>query len=211
MRMSARTAPLDAEAVIWSAPSDERDGRPLVVMMHGYGGIEQDLADHFDKLPERVVAASVRGSLAIGDRWGWLDRTDYGAGRMNASARGLLAWLDDLPEHPSTGLVGFSQGGALAMQLFRLAPRRFDYGVQLSGFIVEPWRHRGDAELADIRPPFFSGHGDLDDVIPPAAAASAARWLRDHTTLTERRYADVGHEITEEMWRDIRGFVAAQL
>ncbi len=195
--------------MLWSAPPEHRPGRPLILLMHGYGGVERDLDAVVDRLPAPLVAASLRGSLPVRDRWGWLDADHHGAGQANVSARAILDWLDGHPGFPSVGLLGFSQGGAMVMQLLRLAPQRFAYGVQLSGFVVEPWRHRGDAELSARRPPFFSGHGDLDDVIPRSVAASTSRWLHAHTTLTERRYAGVSHEVSAAMQLDALEFIRA--
>ena len=55
----------------------------------------------------------------------------------------------------------------MAMQLVREAPQRFDYALQLSGFVA-PSAHPGDAVLAARQPrlPVFWAHGDQDQAIP---------------------------------------------
>ncbi|HCN21883.1 MAG TPA: phospholipase, partial [Arthrobacter bacterium] len=41
-----------APVVMWSRPEDQRAGRPLLVLLHGYGANEQDLLSLADMLPE---------------------------------------------------------------------------------------------------------------------------------------------------------------
>ncbi|WP_442916813.1 hypothetical protein [Lentzea sp. NBC_00516] len=56
-------------------------------------------------------------------------------------------------EAPSIGLLGFSQGGAMAHQLMRCAPHRFASCVSLAGFVVRD-AQPGDAALSVV------GNGD---------------------------------------------------
>ena len=44
---------LDESAILWSAPERERAGRPLIVLLHGYGSHEGDL---FSLSPRRIFA-----------------------------------------------------------------------------------------------------------------------------------------------------------
>lgn len=208
--MTLPLMPLDRDAMIWWAPEQGRAGRPLLVMMHGYGGVQQDLAHSFGLLPPDVDAVSVRAPVPLGERWSWGSLDSDGHAALDAAARGVLAWLDGLAACPSVGLLGFSQGGAMALQLLRHAPSRFAYAVQLSGFVL-PGDNARDRALAEVRPPVFSGHGDLDDVIPVHDANRTSRWLHAHTTLVERRYRDLGHSVSDAMLRDVAAFVSAQL
>ena len=76
---------------------------------------------------------------------------DAGPQMANAAAPDVLSWLETI-EAPSIGLLGFSQGGAMAHQLMRCAPHRFAYCVSLAGFVVRN-AQPGDAALSDVRPP----------------------------------------------------------
>ena len=58
-------ASLDPDAVLWSAPPHERAGRPLLVLLHGYGSNEQDLFGLRPYLPDAFVVASVRAPLSL--------------------------------------------------------------------------------------------------------------------------------------------------
>lgn len=209
-----RIEPIDADAVLWSAGAADRVGRPLLIIMHGLGSHEGDLFAFAPHLPLEPVIASLRAPLSVGVGWGWFPRDeepDRSIGdRADAAARGVLAWLDALPEQPaSVGLLGFSQGGAMALQLLRHAPERFAFAVQLSGFVASN-THAGDAQLAALRPPVFWGRGTADDVIPTDAVDITHDWLASHSTLTERIYEGMGHSVSQAELGEIVGFLRAQ-
>ncbi|WP_150307786.1 alpha/beta hydrolase [Planctomonas psychrotolerans] len=203
--------PLDAEAVLWSASSREVAIRPLLVLLHGYGSHEGDLFGLAPYLPLNPVIASVRAPLVDGGGHAWFPTSGGRHGavpmeRANAAARGVLAWLDTLPRSPSVGLLGFSQGGAIALQLLRLAPTRFAYAVQLSGFLVGP-ELESDRALTDIRTPVFWGRGTVDTVIPADAVERTRDWLPGHSTLTERIYEDLAHGVSPAEIAEIGAFI----
>ena len=60
-RASESSLQIDDEAVVWSVAREERSERlaeqPLVIVMHGRGSHENDLAALFPLLPEGVVYA----------------------------------------------------------------------------------------------------------------------------------------------------------
>jgi phospholipase/carboxylesterase len=116
----------------------------------------------------------------------------------------VLGWLDTLPPAPSTGLLGFSQGGAMVLQLMRRAPGRFGYGVQLAGFVVDDCQP-GDEVLARQRPPVFWGRGERDTVIPRQAIARTQAWMAAHTSAESVVYSGLGHDVAG---REVTGFTA---
>ena len=54
---------LDESAILWSAPERERAGRPLIVLLHGYGSHEGDLFSLSPRLPLAATVASLRGPI----------------------------------------------------------------------------------------------------------------------------------------------------
>ena len=205
---------IDSSAVLWSAPERERAGRPLLVLLHGYGSHEGDLFSLAPALPLSPVIAALRAPLLGGPGNSWFPLTfetpvaEHGP-NADAAAQAVLDWLDTT-EHASVGLLGFSQGGAVALQALRLAPTRFDYAVMLSGFVVGG-SHPGDAALAAATPPVFWGRGTLDQVIPPFAIQATEEWLPSHSTLTARIYEDVAHGISNPELKDLTAFISSQL
>ncbi|WP_439564679.1 alpha/beta hydrolase [Microcella sp.] len=203
---------IDESAIIWSAPAEERAGRPLLVLLHGYGSHEGDLFGLSPHLPLQPVIASVRAPLRAGPGFAWygLDGAtpESRSEGADAAARGLLHWLDSVPA-TSVGLLGFSQGGAMSIQLLRHAPERFAFAVSLAGFVVRG-EAPADERLAALAPPVFWGRGTHDTVIPAAFIDDTQAWLPRHTTLTERIYEGLGHSVSEAELADVLTFLRAQ-
>jgi phospholipase/carboxylesterase len=205
---------IDREAVLWSASERDRVGRPLLVLMHGYASDEADLFGISAYLPLEPVIASVRAPIPEGPGFAWFSRFtnvsgDPLAANADAAARALLEWLDEQPVTP-TGLLGFSQGGAMALQLLRLAPERFGYAVQLSGFVVQG-EQPGDARLSERAVPVFWGRGTLDEAIPAPSITRTTEWLPEHADLDSRIYEGMGHSISSRELTDVAGFIRRHL
>ena len=199
---------LDENAMIWSAPPEERAGRPLLLALHGHTGDEHQLAIAAELLPPEVVVVTARAPFAEGGGWSWFALSEAGRDAAAQVADELLSWLDRQEGYSSYGVLGLSQGSAMALELMRRDPARFDYVVQLSGFAIDT---SDNAELARVHPPVFSAHGDLDTVIPRDRVADTSRFLREHTVLTEKRYPGLGHSIEPREIMDASRFIRSQL
>lgn len=202
---------IDRAAVLWSASEQDRADRPLLILLHGYASDEGDLFGISSYLPLEPVIASVRAPIPEGPGFAWFSRYSNDEGNpspanADAAARAVLDWLDEQPAPTSVGLLGFSQGGAMALQLLRLAPERFQYAVQLSGFAVRG-EEPGDVHLATHRPPVFWGRGSADDVVTGEAISRTTDWLPSHSTLDSRVYEGLGHAISPRELTDVSGFI----
>ncbi|MGY6498719.1 MAG: alpha/beta hydrolase [Microcella sp.] len=200
---------IDPSAIMWSAPEADRAGRPLIVLLHGYGSNEGDLFGLAPYLPLDTVIASLRAPRAAGPGYAWYDLDpELNASRIDggdAAARGILHWLDG--QNPSSvGVIGFSQGGAMALHLLRHAPERFAWAVSLAGFVLDG-DAPADARLAAQRPPVFWGRGTADEVVPHRFIDHAQRWLPNHVELTERIYEGLGHGVSESELNDVLAFL----
>lgn len=204
---------IDDESVLWSAGPQDRVDRPLLLLLHGYGSTESDLFQIGTSLPLEPVIASLRAPVPA--QWplmGWAWYPLQGdflpvASEVDAAATAVLDWIDRLEVPPtSIGLLGFSQGASIVLQLLRLAPERFAYGVALAGF-VPTMEHAGDAALAEAAPPVFWGRGTADTVIPAAAVRLTGEWLPRHSTLTGRIYEGLGHAVSPQELADVSAFI----
>ncbi|PPF30499.1 phospholipase [Rathayibacter tritici] len=208
---------IDANAVLWSSSERDRGGRPLLVLLHGYGSHEGDLFSLGAYLPLEPVLASLRAPLVVGggaNAWWPLrlpllpDAPHADPEAVDAAAGGVIEWLDALEHTGPVGLLGFSQGAALAVQLLRRAPGRFAFAVALSGFVAPlPEGDDADERLARERPPVFWGRGTLDTVIPEELVRDAAAWFPTHTALDARVYEGVAHGVGQAELADISTFV----
>lgn len=213
----SETPVLDSAAVRWSAPAAERAGRPLLVLMHGYGSDENDLFALAPHLPPEYVVAAVRAPLAPPfptPGWSWYPIEGL-HGRdpdiATASARALVTWIDGVrADAASVGVLGFSQGGVMAIEALRLAPEAFAFAVSLAGY-ANPHPLPGDAALAERRPPVFWGRGALDDVIPAPLVAHTVQWLPGYVELSGRVYPGLGHAVSADELSDVSTFLRKQL
>jgi phospholipase/carboxylesterase len=189
-------------SVSWSRPA--RGGVDLLILLHGFEGTEHDLEGRFPGLPGSVVTASLRAPVEqdAGHAW-FLD--DYG---VRDAVHGVLRWLDTQSGFATVGVLGLSQGGAMALELLRTAPERFAYAVQLSGILLGLDAAPG---LRDLCPPVFSGHGELDEIVPRSDVAATNEWLAGHTELTVAEYVGMGHWISADEAADVSAFIAAVL
>lgn len=212
----AEIPPLDDTAVLWSAPPEERAGRPLLVLLHGYGSHEGDLFGLVPYLPPEFVVAAVRAPLSPPfptPGWSWYPIEGLNgrmSGDITRAAERLIEWVDAASTGGPVGLLGFSQGGAISLQALRLQPERFAFAVNLSGYVdAEPLP--SDAQLAELRPPVFWGRGDRDDVIPADRIAHTVEWLPTRVTLSGRVYPGLGHSVSQQELDDVVTFLGAQL
>ena len=200
---------IDDAAALSAGPGEAGS---LLLLLHGRGADEHDLLPLADALhlPDRVVA--LRGPVPWEGGRAWALPTaeaDGGAG-LDEAAAAVLDWLD---RESAAGrgaervrLLGFSQGGAVALQLLRTAPERFAAVVLLSGFLAKA-DAPADAVLERRRPPVLWGHGAIDPVIPASAVESTREWLERHTTLDERVYPMLGHGVAEAELADVEAFL----
>lgn len=216
-----RELPIDDEATWWSVPPNEVAAavasRPLVLLLHGFGADEHDLTGLVPSLPQAAVYASVRAPLPISGMPGYAwfplllaQGISADPVYVDAAARGLLAWLERTRalarvEQPVV-LLGFSQGGAMSVQLLRHAPELFSGAVVLSGFVA-PGLVAGDEAMAQIRPPVLWGYDPADPVVTTPASDRLRCFLAAHADVDEHRYPGAGHGISGPELADVATFV----
>ncbi|WP_159500146.1 alpha/beta hydrolase [Microbacterium sp. 18062] len=208
------TDALADDVVLWSAGSPA--GKPLLVLLHGYGSDERDLFGLVPHLPDTFAYAAVRAPLAPswpapGYSWYPIEGLDgRDPQRVTDAAERLAEWIDARTEAPAVALLGFSQGGAVALQALRLHPERFAFAVNLSGYAA-PGVLPGDTVLAERRPPVFWGRGSHDEVIPEPLVTRTVEWLPAHADLSGRVYPGLAHSVSAEELADVRQFLEKQL
>ena len=142
---------------------------PLVVLLHGRGSHEADIAGLAGHLPDGPAYAAVRAPIAEGGGFAWF--ANRGIGRpvpesLRATMDWFRAWLDEAaPRGRPVVLVGFSGGAAFAGGLLLDDPARYAGGAILYGTLpfdagvpTTPGRLAGTDVLVV--------HGDQDTVIP---------------------------------------------
>lgn len=216
---------IDDSAVVWSVAREELSERlvdePLVIVMHGRGSHENDLAQLLPMLPADAVYAFLRAPIS-GEPWGlggwsWFPLDAPGgvtSEAATAAAGAVLAWLDRVEAEygapRAIAAMGFSQGGMMSIQLLRMRVHRFAAAVNLSGASA-PGVLPSDDELAAVRPPLFWGRDVADPVIAAEAIARTAEFVPSRFRVVERLYPGIAHSISREELDDVSAFLRVTL
>ena len=137
------------------------DAPVALVLFHGYGANEQDLAPLGPMLAPALPWAALRAPLGVAPGgYAWFPPIALGDRDPARATDAAWQWIDaHLAPDATVAAVGFSQGGLMATQLLRTRPERVAATVVLSGF-VQAAPQPGDQRLAARRPAVFWGRGE---------------------------------------------------
>jgi len=111
----------------------------VVVLLHGRGSNEKEMAALAACLPQHFALAAVRGPVVLGpSQFTWFE--NRGIGRplpesLRASIDWFRTWLDEVAANRSVALVGFSGGTAFAGGVVLDDPARFAGAALLYGTV----------------------------------------------------------------------------
>ncbi|MFJ4143730.1 alpha/beta hydrolase [Pseudomonas sp. NPDC089734] len=179
-----------------------------LLLLHGVGSNEANLAALATSLPEGLEILLLRGPLQTGPQgfaWYQVNFTSNGPSfnqEQAESSRQLLGrFISNLPTLP-TVIAGFSQGGIMSASLGVTEPE------QVAGFAVLSGRM-----LREIAPQIaaperlqttcaFIAHGHRDNVLPVDWAREADAWLERIGVAHETHLYDMAHEIVPQELAD---------
>lgn len=216
-------APRWPERVVDARRTTPGEAPPLLVLLHGLGGDEDDLLPLAARLDPRFVVVGLRAPLPHqgGHSWFGLRRRVAGAieadrAQARATLGHLVRWLAAAPgrleaDRRRVFLLGFSQGAIMSLGALAAAPAELAGVVALAGHFDAALFDQDAAADAVARVPLFVAHGTLDDVLPVASG----RAVRDHfgprlRDFTYREYP-VGHTVGAAMLDDVAAWLAARL
>jgi phospholipase/carboxylesterase len=181
--------------------SDESGG-PVVVLFHGRGGNERDMANLAGHFPRSADCYSVRAPIAEGSGYAWF--ANRGIGRPTAeSLRESMSWFRDWldatfePDRPIL-LVGFSGGAAFAGGLLLSDPKRFAGAALLFGTLpLDAEIPTNPTQLFGV--PVFLAHGIQDNVIPVDLQSATWTYLLGESGAPVTAHQEPGgHELTKQ-------------
>lgn len=195
------------------------DGEPRarLLLLHGVGGNESNLAALAPHLPKGLEVLLLRAPLQIapqGYAWFQVNFTANGpvinADQADASRQQLLRFIQALPALP-TVIGGFSQGGILSASVGLSAPQLVAGFALLSGRILPELEAHIAAPEALRSLSAFIAHGHHDDKLPPSWAERADAWLQRLQVRHSTHLYDMGHEIVAEEVADLADWLRATL
>lgn len=219
----------DTQGLLWRAVARDAQAGPArarLILTHGVGGNEMNMAALAAAVDPRVDVRLVRGPLVFAPgQFGWFQvsfgpsgpvidalQAETGRERLIALARewrrnDAQAGGAPLP----TVVAGFSQGGIMSAISALTSPADLaGFGV-LSGRIlpeIAPVIASAEA-LAGTQG--FIGHGRFDNKLPVDWAHRADRWLTELGVRHETHLYDLGHEIDAQVVQDFCRWLAGPL
>ena len=190
-------------------PETGKPPQGLIVMMHGWGANAEDLTslapmlrltDYQFIFPQ---APFPHPQAPMGRAWYALETPEYEG--LAETQQQVKEWLDSL--EASTGvplsrtiLGGFSQGGAMALDMGRYFP--------LAGLIIlSGYLHFSPEPLDHDLPPVLIVHGKQDPIVPIEAAQQARTAFEQLGAKVQYQEFNMGHEIRPEVLGLIKSFV----
>ncbi len=195
-------------------------GDRLLVLVHGYGADENDLAPLAPIIdPDgRFTTICPRGpiDLSFGGA-AWYDRSDDGIIDQLSFCRSIVLldrMLDEIGDANNldparTVIIGFSQGAAmtLALALRETTRVRPTAVAALSGSIQQPDWFTYGWQAPDL-PPVFQQHGIHDPVVEIGRGRSTRAVLEEHDIDLEYLEYPMQHEITQDSIADLTAWLA---
>lgn len=192
--------------------------RHLLVLLHGVGGNESNLATLAARVDPETLVVLPRGPITLGqDAFGWFrvvftsDGPRIVPDEAEASRRALIDLVGQLQavygiKAAQTVIAGFSQGGILSASVALSAPEQVTgFGVLAGRILPELEPHVADrTRLKDLRG--FIAHGTRDDKLPVDWAHRAGAWLTRLGVAHETRLYPVGHVLDAAMQQDFLGW-----
>ncbi len=197
----------------------EGPGHRLLVLIHGYGADEHDLAplaSMYD--PDgNYFAVCPRGSNTV-PPWGagWYERGASGeidGAAFAESADRLDATIDSVCDthgydRREAVFVGFSQGCAMTLAItLREGAVRPAAICCLSGMLQEVDELRYEWEATDL-PPTYVQHGTMDPMVEVARGQRIRDTLDAHGVAVDYDDYPMGHEIRPESIADLRAWLS---
>lgn len=188
----------------------------VLLMLHGWTGDETVMSVFGQKAGKDYWLLSPRGPVKTPTSgFGWQNvGSDQLAGFVNYLPviddldRQVIHWLDFLKiPADSVDIMGFSQGGAVALIYLLRHPDRIGRTACLAGFLPQ-----GGEDAA--KPGSLAGkkvlvaHGSLDDTIPIHMAKQSAEYLQKAGAEVIFCQDAVGHKLGPTCYKGLEGFFA---
>ena len=197
--------------------------RACVVLLHGVGGDETNLARVGDAVASDALVVLPRGPLTLGPgQFGWFRVAFTASGpvideaQADSSRQLVTRFVAQLQatlgiDPVKTLIAGFSQGGIISASVALSTPESVaGFGILSGRILPELKPHLASRErLAHLRA--FVGHGLQDNKLPVSWAQRSDRWLDELGVAHETRLHPGGHAISEAMQADFVAWVRKQL
>lgn len=193
--------------------------KACVILLHGVGGSETNLADLAAGIDPNTLVVLPRGPLEFAPgQFGWFRVAFTASGPRIVESEAeqsrliLIRFIEQLQSAygialQHTVIAGFSQGGILSASVALSAPEHVAAFGVLSGRILPELKpHLADQQrLATLRG--FIGHGEYDTKLPVTWAQSSDQLLTELGVEHQTRLYPIDHGISPAMQADFLGWL----
>ena len=180
-----------------------------LVLLHGWGADAQDLVPIGKNLTQGLkdrfeivsLSAPQPHPSGLGRQWYPLYPHEWEQvpnAVLDLERRLNNLCLDQIPLD-KTLLLGFSQGGAMALEL--ATKQKFAGVFALSSYPHPEWQ-----PLKDMSPIFLC-HGNIDQVVPKEASQKSFDIIRENGIKSDLYFFDGGHEIDKNLIKYCRDII----
>lgn len=204
-------------------PKIKTEKPPLLILLHGVGGNEQNLFSFAPHLPDNFVVVAARGPLTFGaNSFAWF-QVDFSTGKPQINEQQaenarkmLIDFIEDLKTEISFDaekvyLMGFSQGGIMSYSVALTAPEKVSGIAVMSGRLlpeIKPFM-ADEKRLEKLK--FFISHGKQDAVLNYQYATDALDFLKTKKLNPEFHSYEEGHTVNQQMFNDVNHWLATAI
>jgi phospholipase/carboxylesterase len=191
-------------------PKVATENPPLLILLHGVGGNENDLFSFSNQLADNYLIISARAPFEIANgNYKWFE-VNFSTGKpiidaeqAEKSRNILLQFINQLKEKHQFNskeiyLCGFSQGAIMALSVGLTRPDKIKAVIALSGRVLKEVRPMIAAKEKFVQLKTLIIHGKTDNVLP-IHYAKESKLLIDELGI-QNKYVELetGHTVTNE-------------
>jgi len=196
---------------------------PLLVLMHGYGSNNQDMATLGQSLDPRCMIVSVQAPHELSfNKFSWYQLTRNSDGyahsfdEMKESRAGVMKLIDSMQEKYNIDderiiVGGFSQGAMMSLALGLTHSDIIDGIMVLSGNIYDEVQKEIEGKKIDKGLDVYMSHGRQDNVVSFVEAEKDVEFLKSKGINVQELYYNGAHSITPENLNSLSKWLSAQI
>lgn len=188
---------------------------PLLILLHGVGGNEQNMFSFTDIIPDQYLVVAARGPLTLGSNsYAWFQvHFSNGSPVINAQQAAeariaIIQFITDLKtelkfDDKQVYLAGFSQGGIMSYSVALTQPDKIKGIAVMSGRLLPETKPliASEEHLKNLK--IFITHGTQDHVLQFQYALDALEYLQSKNLHPELHQYNEDHTINNQMLKDL--------
>lgn len=196
---------------------------PVLLLLHGVGSHEQDIATLAEYFDPRFEIYSLRGPLTLAPQhyaWFHVQFTPQGPihnqEEAEASRKKVVKFIENLKSNPQIDgdqifMLGFSQGAIMCLSVGLTEPTLVKGIIPIAGRTLQEISALAQSRIYTQSPKVLLIHGRQDSKLPLFHGQASEEVLRSRHFDLEFKVYEADHEITPAMREDIRNWLETQI